>query len=32
MWSTIECTQVERMIVLIDEVGRAAPLYALEVR
>jgi hypothetical protein len=32
MWSTAECMEVERMIGLIDEVGRAAPLYALEVR
>jgi hypothetical protein len=32
MRSTAECTEVEGMIVLIDEVGRAAPLYALEVR
>jgi hypothetical protein len=32
MWSTAECTEVEQMIVSIDEVGRAAPPYALEVR
>jgi hypothetical protein len=31
MLSTAECTEVERMIVLIDEVVRAAPLYTLEV-
>jgi hypothetical protein len=27
-----ECTEVERTIMLIDEVGWAAPPYALEVR
>jgi hypothetical protein len=32
MWSTAECTEEEKMIVLIDEVGRAAPPYALKVR
>jgi hypothetical protein len=32
MWSTAECMEVERMIMLIDEVGRATPLYILEVR
>jgi hypothetical protein len=32
MWSTAECTEVERMIGSIDEVERAAPPYALEVR
>jgi hypothetical protein len=32
MRSTAECTEVERMIVLIDEVGRVAPPYALEVQ
>jgi hypothetical protein len=30
--NTAELTEVERMIVLNDEVGRAAPLYVLEVR
>jgi hypothetical protein len=29
---TAECMEVERMIGSIDEVGRAAPSYALEVR
>jgi hypothetical protein len=32
MQSTAECMEVERMIGSIDEVGRAAPPYALEVR
>jgi hypothetical protein len=32
MRSTVECMEMERMIGSIDEVGRAAPLYALEVR
>jgi hypothetical protein len=32
MWSTTECTEVEPMIMLIDEVGRAAPPYILEVQ
>jgi hypothetical protein len=32
MRSTAECTEVERMIGSIDEVGRAAPPYALEVQ
>jgi hypothetical protein len=32
MRSAAECTEVERMIVLIDEVGWAAPPYVLEVR
>jgi hypothetical protein len=32
MRNTTECMEVERMIGLIDEVGRAAPPYALEVR
>jgi hypothetical protein len=32
MQSTAECMEVERMIASIDEVGRAAPPYALEVR
>jgi hypothetical protein len=31
MWSTAECTEVERMIGSIDEVGWAASPYALEV-
>jgi hypothetical protein len=32
MQSPVECMEVEWMIVLIDEVGWVAPLYALEVR
>jgi hypothetical protein len=32
MQSTAKRTEVEQMIVLIDEVGRAAPPYVLEVR
>jgi hypothetical protein len=32
MWSTVECMEVERMNGSIDEVGRAAPPYALEVQ
>jgi hypothetical protein len=32
MWSTVECMEVVRMNDSIDEVGRAAPQYALEVR
>jgi hypothetical protein len=32
MWSTMERTEVESMIMLNDEVGRVAPPYALEVR
>jgi hypothetical protein len=32
MWITVECMEVERMIGSIDEVGQAAPTYALEVR
>jgi hypothetical protein len=32
MWSTAECMKVERMNGSIDEVGLAAPPYALEVR
>jgi hypothetical protein len=32
MQSTAECMEVERMIGSIDEVGRAAPPYVLEVR
>jgi hypothetical protein len=28
----VECTEVERMNGSIDEVGRAVPPYALEVR
>jgi hypothetical protein len=31
MWSTAECIEVEQMNELIDEVGRVAPPYALEV-
>jgi hypothetical protein len=32
MRSTAECMEVERMIGSINEVGQAAPLYALEVQ
>jgi hypothetical protein len=32
MWSTAECMEVARMNGSINEVGRAAPPYALEVR
>jgi hypothetical protein len=32
MRNTVGFTEVERMIGSIDEVGRAAPPYALEVR
>jgi hypothetical protein len=32
MWSTVEYMEVARMNGSIDEVGRAAPQYALEVR
>jgi hypothetical protein len=32
MWSTVECMEVEQMNGSIDEVGRAAPPYALEVQ
>jgi hypothetical protein len=32
MWSIAECMEVERMNGSIDEVRRAAPPYALEVR
>jgi hypothetical protein len=32
MRSTAECMEVARMNGSINEVGRAAPLYALEVR
>jgi hypothetical protein len=32
MRSTAECMEVERMKGSIDELGRAAPLYALEVQ
>jgi hypothetical protein len=32
MQSTAECMEVEQMNGSIDEVGRAAPPYALEVR
>jgi hypothetical protein len=32
MWSTAKCMEVEQMNDSIDEVGRAAPPYALEVR
>jgi hypothetical protein len=32
MRSTVECMEVEQMIGSIDEVGRVAPPYALEVR
>jgi hypothetical protein len=32
MWSIAECMEVERMNGSINEVGRAAPPYALEVR
>jgi hypothetical protein len=32
MWNTAECMEVVRMNGSIDEVGLAAPLYALEVR
>jgi hypothetical protein len=32
MRSTVECMEVERMNGSIDEVGQAAPPYALEVR
>jgi hypothetical protein len=32
MRSTAECMEVERMIMLIDEMGRAAPPYAFEVQ
>jgi hypothetical protein len=32
MWSVAECMEVERMNRTIDEVGRAAPSDALEVR
>jgi hypothetical protein len=31
MWSIAECMEVERMNGSIDEVGRAAPPYVLEV-
>jgi hypothetical protein len=31
MWSIAECMEVEQMNGSIDEVGRAAPLYMLEV-
>jgi hypothetical protein len=32
MWITAECMEVVRMNGSIDEVGRAAPPYALKVR
>jgi hypothetical protein len=32
MWNTAECMEVVRMNGSIDEVGRAAPPYALEVQ
>jgi hypothetical protein len=32
MWSIAECMEVERMDGSIDEVGRVAPPYTLEVR
>jgi hypothetical protein len=32
MRSTAKCMEVERMIVMNDEVGRAAPPYVIEVR
>jgi hypothetical protein len=32
MWSTAECMEVEQTNGSIDEVGRAAPPYALEVQ
>jgi hypothetical protein len=32
MWSIAECMEVEQMNGSIDEVGRVAPPYALEVR
>jgi hypothetical protein len=32
MWSAVECMEVERINESIDEVGQAAPPYALEVR
>jgi hypothetical protein len=32
MRSTMECTEVEQMNRSIDEVGQAAPQYALEVQ
>jgi hypothetical protein len=32
MWSTAECMEVAQMNGSIDEVGWAAPPYALEVR
>jgi hypothetical protein len=32
MWSAAKCMEVEQMNGSIDEVGRAAPPYVLEVR
>jgi hypothetical protein len=32
MWSTAECMEAEQMNGSIDEVGQAAPPYAIEVR
>jgi hypothetical protein len=32
MWNTAECVEVVQMNESIDEVGRATPPYALEVR
>jgi hypothetical protein len=32
MWSTVECMEVARMNGSIDDVGREAPQYTLEVQ